>query len=157
MVADGDFARDVGADQVSCDGVSGRAEDMDAIARVARDQIARTRGRATDDDARRPPVDLHAVTGVVERGGAGEIGADLVALNRKVPRSGMLDAADENAVPAVARDQVARAGGRAADRVIVRAVDDADAVLEGSGRAPCQWHWCRSSFRESPRRWRCRA
>ena len=56
------------------------AVDADAVAVVARDDVARGRSRAADDGAARADVD--AVGGVAEIGGAGGVGADLVALDR---------------------------------------------------------------------------
>src|SRR5207248_9416748 len=89
-------------------------------------------------------VDLDALEGVAHGGGAGDVGADVIALHLIVERAGDPEVADEDAVAAVAGDQVAGAGElparvgarRTADEVVVGAVEDRharEAVAQGGG------------------------
>ena len=85
---------------------------------------------AAHDGADDGAPDMNAVAAVAERRGTARVGADVVALDEVVRTA----AAQPDPPPAVAGDDVAGAGGRAADRV--------------AGR--------RRRARSRPRRWRSR-
>ena len=83
VVGEGDAAGRVGADVVAGDHVAGRARagDLDAVAGVARDDVAGACGRAADRVARRAAVDLDARAGVGRRDRSARVGADQVSLD----------------------------------------------------------------------------
>src|SRR5581483_11643013 len=117
----------VRADQVARHDVPGRAaaRDADAEALVAGDDVPRAGAAAPDRVLRRLPVDADAGRAPVrERGGAGGVRADVVALHEVPRRAG---ARDPDTAARVPRAQVARAGARAADGVRRRAAEDRDA------------------------------
>src|SRR5262249_26369916 len=165
-VAEGGAAADVGADEVALEGiVAGVAAAVvaqeDAVVAVAGDQVAHPGARAAhgvvggavDDVDAGADVgqavgagavdELDAVAAVGEAVGAGDVGADVVALHRVVAAGTGAEVAHEDAVGAVARNQVARARpwacqgqARAADEVVVGAVEDRHAgegVVQGDG------------------------
>src|SRR5207244_6078491 len=74
------------------------------------------------DVARGPRVDRDAVPGIPKLGIAGDVGPDVVALDQvaRGAGSGDQDAAGESAGLAVAADEIAGAGCRAADRIATR-------------------------------------
>src|SRR5262249_51699793 len=89
--------------------------DQHAVPAVARDDIACSGRGPPDEGARRIVEHVHSVSGIGYLGSAAGIGADVVALHRVARR--WSEALDENAVPTVARDDVARRGRRSADGV----------------------------------------
>src|SRR5262249_28041788 len=99
--------------------------DADAARLVEGNDVAGEGGRAADGGRRGARGDGHALAHVGDHGAAGGIGADEVALDQVVRRP---RAADEEAVGTVAGEEVARTGGRAADGVRRRTVEDVDAV-----------------------------
>ena len=126
-------ANDIRADEVALDLIIVAAGDENAVAGVARNEIARTRRGAADGVARSTAVDLHAVTHIAQSGRPRRIRADIVA-GDDVARGGR--AGDFNPRTRVARNHVPRAGGSSADGV-VRSAGDQDAVEAiGPGRAP---------------------
>src|SRR5262249_12682781 len=101
------------------------AADGEAELRVARNDVAGARRGPADAVARAGDEDA---AGVADGQRVGHVGTDPVALDRVVgPR-------ELDADVGVARDEVASAGGRPADGVVVAADPDADAVGDG-GRA----------------------
>ena len=118
----------VGADVVAFDlvGAGAAARDDDAVTAVAGDQVARPGGGAADRVVGRAVQDHDAAVvcrAVAQR--AGGVGADVVALDLVGAGAAV---ADFDALLVVAGDQVARAGGGAADRVVGGAVQDPDTV-----------------------------
>ena len=99
--------------------------DKHAALGVARDDVA-SGGMATADEVGRGRVlDHHAVrVGHSER--AGDVGADIVALDEVIRRARV---GDQDAVAGVAGDDVAGAGRRAAHDVGDRPADQVHAVL----------------------------
>src|SRR5207249_1787850 len=77
-VAQGLAAGDVGADEVALDEVAG--PDDSHAGGVGGDDVAQGRGSPTDEVGVRSP-DAHAEQAVAERLGAGDVGADEVALD----------------------------------------------------------------------------
>src|SRR5262249_58839100 len=99
--------------------------EQDAILHVAGDEVAR-RGRGPADRVAGGTVgDAHAAQVVGQGGRAGGVGAEVVALHQ-VPCGAV--AGDFQPVLLVARQEVARPGGRAADEVAGSAVGDRDAA-----------------------------
>ena len=78
-----DRARGVGADEVALEDVVGRAaaEDLDALAVVVGDHVPRAGGRAADRVVRGVGEHVDAVGVVAQLLGAGDVGADVVALD----------------------------------------------------------------------------
>src|SRR5207253_1806456 len=124
-VAEGNGAGGVGSDEVALDdcgiGQRGVLAEKNAVAGVARDDVAGGRGRAADRVAGAAvAVDaeggersaLKAVTDAL-----GAIGADA----DQVSLDGVVAAEEPDAGPAVAGDDVAIAGERAADDIVARA------------------------------------
>src|SRR5207302_697205 len=91
-------AGDIGADEVALHQVAGRtiACNEDALAAIAGDEVAGPAGGPADRVGARV-LNLHAPDGVGQSGGAGDIGADEIALHgiagRAAARNG--DAVDE--------------------------------------------------------------
>src|SRR5262249_39088276 len=114
-VAQVGVARHVGADVVAEYDVRRTAGDKDPALVVPRDDVAgRCRGPA-DRVTRGIAIDENAIPTVPQIHQPGDVGPDIVALDH-VPRgAGLLDL---DAGGEVARDDVARAGGRAADGVV---------------------------------------
>lgn len=107
-VGDGDCAGGIGADEVAGDQVAGRprADDVDAVAGVARDDVLRPRRRTADRVRLGTRVDEDADIGVAHRDRAGLVRAD------EVPRHEVADRGGERDIDAVAvaADDVAAAG-----------------------------------------------
>src|SRR5262249_15193901 len=127
-------AVDVGADIVAFHQVAGGAVvELHAVFAVAGDDVAEITGGAADGVARRGvarrtlEVDLYAVGLIRQRGVAGDVGAEEVAGHQVAggPRTKEL-----HAVAFVPGDDVAGAGGAAADGVGVRAADDQHAIAD---------------------------
>src|SRR5207237_6763835 len=122
VIAEGERAGHVRADVVALhDAVAGRVHAQF----IAGDDVARGRGRAADwilsihEDA-----GLYAVTEGLR---AGRVRADQIALYLVAGRvRTRIEVADAHAAAIVAGDEVARAGRRAADEIIVRAFFDED-------------------------------
>src|SRR5262249_29715318 len=124
LVGHGQGAGGVGADEAALDGVVRRGDEH-AIAGVAGDDVV-LRGVA----AGAGPGEAR-VTPVGDRRAAGVVGADVIA-----PDQGAGGAVEErDAAGAVAGDQVARPGGRAADHVADRLDADAVAAVGDGGGA----------------------
>jgi hypothetical protein len=126
-------AAGVRADEVALDNVVGGAVagDLDAVAVVARDDVARAQGGPADEVVPRAAGNEDAVVGVAEVGGPVAVGADVVALDDVAERA---RGADLNA-GAVAGDDVALRGRDAADRVPAAEDVDADAGVPKHSRA----------------------
>src|SRR5208282_26779 len=88
------------------------AADDDAIVVISRDHVAGAGSRAADRVAGGPCVDIDAAIRIAEREGPSGVGANHVPLNDVV--GGAVD--PDTAVP-VRRDDVARPGRRAPDRI----------------------------------------
>ena len=137
VVAQGVGARDISADEVAQHLVVIRTVlDRNAVAPVAGDNVAGAGhpddGRRPADDviARAPMEDAHAIAVISQGVRTGDIGANEVALHQVLTCPGF----DRNALT-VARDDVAGAGHRPPDRVIVRTDVHATGGIAHSGRA----------------------
>ena len=132
---------DVRADEVSAGDEVRPAVEPDAVAAVARDDVAgRGRGAADRDVHAGGDVDAGLVSreGVAARG----VRADEVALDQ-VSRAAVAARAEVDALHSVARDQVARGGSRAADRDVRRPVVDLDPEVGVGVRDRARWDRCR--------------
>src|SRR5262249_26237592 len=96
----------------------GGVGDVNAVP-VARDDVAGP-GRRAADRVVAGADDLDAIKQVAQRGTAGDVGADVIPLDLH-PRGAVVD--QDGAQPAVAADDVAGAGGAAADRIAGTAGD----------------------------------
>ncbi len=98
-VSDGNGAAGVRADVVAPNLVDRGpgTGDVNAVAVVAGDDVARPGRRPADRVAGRA-VDVHAVAGVAQVGGAGDVGADVVALEEIAAVRADLDAVTTEAV-----------------------------------------------------------
>src|SRR5262249_28838820 len=120
----------VGADVVALHDVADRPVPLDVDATetaretVARNDVPGRRRGAADRVVGGPIVQHDALVAVADGKGAGEVGADQVALHHVAG-----GACDIDADAGVAGDDVAGAGCRAADGVVARPRVDADAVL----------------------------
>ena len=109
-----------------------RAGNVDADAGDAGDHVAGAGIGSADRVVLRHQVDIHAGIAVAERVLARGIGADVIAFDDVAVRtkgSVVLRAIDGDAKGAVARDNVARAGGGPADGVVVAVVVDRYACI----------------------------
>src|SRR5207247_1576937 len=103
-------ARGVGTDVIALDQVPA-VPDVDPVDAVARDEVAGAGGRpAQSAVAPFQAEEIDAVTQVAQGGGAGRVGADEIPLDQRSR------VCDYDSIAVVARDEIARAGGRAADR-----------------------------------------
>ncbi len=121
LVGHRDLAGGVGADEVADHEDDRRGPDVHAAARIAGNDVAGTRGDAANILAA-GRVDQHAETAVGNGGGARGVQPDVIALDHV----GRRRLGNIHAVAAVARDDVASAGRRAADRAgVVPSQEDA--------------------------------
>ena len=88
------------------------AGEVDPLAAVARDDVARARGRAADRILA-PGVDGNPIDRVAERNSAGGIGADVISDDQVLVRLSI----QVHAVEGILGDDIAGAGRRPADRV----------------------------------------
>src|SRR5262249_6931202 len=120
----------VGADVVAGNhGAGAAAEQEDGVGIICADEVP------GDGRVRRTSGDANAADGVAAVERAGDIGADVVALEDV---SGRCAAGDLNPVAGVAADDVALGRGRAADQVVGVADGDAAAVAQRGGAGGIQ-------------------
>src|SRR5208282_2677970 len=117
VVPEVDAELGVGENRVPEDGVAGAGisnivSNCDPVAAVEGDHVAGAGSRAADRVAGGPCVDIDAAIRIAEREGPSGVGANHVPLNDVV--GGAVD--PDTAVP-VRRDDVARPGRRAPDRI----------------------------------------
>ena len=126
-VAEAAVAAAVGADEVAGDDVAVGADaiELDAGPLVAANDVARAGDVAADGVARRSGIDQDTLVGIGYDLGLRRVQANDVALHRVGRDAGT---GEGNPVVGIARQQVARAGSRAADGVVVSAVVRADAI-----------------------------
>src|SRR5437763_1841440 len=108
-------------------------EQADSGCAVEGDAVARARRRAADEVSVRAAEEVHPLTPVAEVGRARRVRADVVALHGVLTSDG---GCYSYAFRGAARDDVARGGGRPADRVVACAVNpdaDADSRIGDSG------------------------
>ena len=126
-VAQGGRAAGRGADPVAGDHVAVRVIVVHAIARVARDHIARAGGCAADRVSRRSgnvrAVDGHPIDGVAQCNRSRDIGADPISFDNDI--GSIVGNSDSDRI---SRNHVALAGGGTADG-IGESVSDQDAVI----------------------------
>ncbi len=126
-VTQGTGAGHVGADEVALDGDRVVANELDAIGLVAGDDVARGDGRAADGYlAGTPDEDPRDAIGHL--GGAGGVGADEVALDCGADNTAQCDA-----IAAIARDDIARPRGGAADREVAENLGAVEIGLDAVG------------------------
>ena len=113
-------AGDIGADEVALHHIVRfeLAGHRYPVLRISRNDIARARGRAadkivTDGSWIIAASNVHSVVAITQRLGAGDVSADEISLYRVVERA----KGDLDSDVVVARDNIARAGGRATDEI----------------------------------------
>src|SRR5262249_36355235 len=131
-------ADEVALDDVLRGGVDGHAG---AVGAVAADDVGRRRGATADGVVRGAAGEGHAVAGVEQGDGPGDVGADEVALDQVVGGAAAVDL-DAVAVEgagalggAIPRNDVAGAGHRAADGIAGRAVEEDAVEVVGEGHS----------------------
>ncbi len=132
-VRQGERAGDVGADPVPLDDDAGAGlrADVDAVARVARDQVAGPRLGAADDVVRGvAEVDEHA-RAAAQRHRAGRVGADQVPLDDHTARG-----VDRHAVEGRPGDDVAGRRRQAADGIVVGPLEAHPGAVGRKRRVP---------------------
>ena len=112
-----------------------RRANGDAVAetRIAGNEIARARIRAADEVAAGTAPDSNPEAVVAEGVGAGDVGADEIAEHGIAARAGI---GNVDAILPVAGNDIARAGTGAANQVVCRATEHADAGVCRCWRAP---------------------